>query len=79
MTGLAVTNEAQMRAAANRLHEMGAAAIVVTVYTAARLHDLNLWMVYLIVYGIFLIGATTACRDPVERRKQPDIDPFQQL
>ncbi len=30
MTGLAVTNPDQMRAAANRLHEMGAAAVVVT-------------------------------------------------
>ncbi len=30
MTGLAVTNPEQMRAAANRLHEMGAAGVVVT-------------------------------------------------
>jgi len=30
MTGLAVTNPDQMRAAANRLHEMGAEAVVVT-------------------------------------------------
>lgn len=30
MTGLAVTNPEQMRAAANRLHEMGAASVVVT-------------------------------------------------
>jgi hypothetical protein len=48
------------------IHACTPAAIVVTVYTAAQLHDLNLWMVYLIVYGIFLIGATSACRDPVE-------------
>ena len=61
------------------IHASTPAAIVVTVYTTARLHDLNLWMVYLIVYGIFLIGATSACRDPVERKKQPDVDPFQQL
>lgn len=58
------------------IHACTPAAIVVTVYTAFRLHDLNLWMVYLIVYGIFLIGATNACRDPVERERQPDIDPF---
>jgi hypothetical protein len=61
------------------IHACTPAAIVVTVYTAARLHDLNLWMVYLIVYGIFLIGATNACRDQAERQKHPDVDPFQQL
>jgi hypothetical protein len=58
------------------IHACTPAAIVVTVYTAFRLHDLNLWMVYLIVYGIFLIGATSACRDPVEKGKPPVIDPF---
>ena len=58
------------------IHACTPAAIVVTAYTAMRLHNLNLWLVYLIVYGIFLIGATNACRDPVERSKQPDIDPF---
>ncbi len=58
------------------IHACTPAAIVVTVYTAFRLHDLNLWMVYLIVYGIFLIGATSACRDPMEKEKPPVIDPF---
>jgi hypothetical protein len=61
------------------IHACTPAAIVVTVYTAMRLHNLNLWLVYLIVYGIFLIGATSACRDPLERQKHPDVDPFQQL
>lgn len=58
------------------IHACTPAAIVVTVYTAFQLHDLNLWMVYLIVYGIFLIGATSACRDPLEKEKPPVIDPF---
>ena len=56
------------------IHACTPAAIVVTVYTAFRLHDLNLWMIYLIVYGIFLIGATNASRDPVEGRKPREDD-----
>jgi hypothetical protein len=51
------------------LHACTPAAIVVTIYSAMRLHNLNLWLVYLIVYGIFLIGASIACRDHVEGRK----------
>jgi hypothetical protein len=51
------------------IHACTPPAIVVTIYTAMRLHNLNLWLVYLIVYGIFLIGASMACRDHVEARK----------
>jgi hypothetical protein len=56
------------------IHACTPAAIVVTVYTAFHLHDLNLWMVYLIVYGIFLIGATNACRDTVEGSRPHEDD-----
>ena len=51
------------------IHASTPAAIVVTAYTAMRLPNLNLWLVYLIVYGIFLVGASAACRDHVEGRK----------
>jgi hypothetical protein len=50
------------------IHACTPAAIVVTAYSAMRLHNLNLWLVYLIVYGIFLVGASSACRDPIERK-----------
>ena len=51
------------------IHACTPAAIVVTIYSAMRLHHLNLWFVYLIVYGIFLIGASIACGDPVEEER----------
>ena len=56
------------------IHACTPAAIVVTIYSAMRLHNLNLWLVYLIVYGIFLIGASIASRDPVEGRKSREDD-----
>jgi hypothetical protein len=60
------------------IHACTPAAIVVTAYTAMRLHNLNLWLVYLIVYGIFLVGATNACRDPVKgaQPRSPEDDLF---
>jgi hypothetical protein len=45
------------------IHAVTPAAIIVTAYSAMRLHDLNLWAIYLIAYGIFLVGATNACRE----------------
>ena len=56
------------------IHACTPAAIVVTIYSAMRLHNLNLWLVYLIVYGVFLVGASIACRDPVEGRKPREDD-----
>lgn len=53
------------------IHACTPPAIVVTAYTAMRLHGLNLWLVYLIVYGIFLVGASSACRDHVQKAEPP--------
>jgi hypothetical protein len=53
------------------IHACTPPAIVVTAYSAMRLHSLNLWLVYLIVYGIFLVGASNACRDHVRKVEPP--------
>ncbi len=56
------------------IHAVTPAAIIVTTYMAMRLHNLNLWVIYLIAYGIFLVGATNACRDHLEKREPQGDD-----
>ena len=57
------------------LHATTPAAIIVTAYLAMRLPGLDLWLVYLIAYGIFLVGATHACRnrDSAEQPQENDL------
>jgi hypothetical protein len=45
------------------IHAVAPAAIILTAYKAMWLEGVDLWLIYLIAYGIFLIGASSACRD----------------
>lgn len=54
------------------LHAVTPAAIIVTVYATVGLEGLDLQLIYVIAYGIFLLGATHACRDVATDRTTAD-------
>lgn len=45
------------------IHAATPAALIYTVYQALRLDNIDLWLVYLIIYGVYVVGAANACRD----------------
>ena len=58
------------------LHAVTPAAIIVTAYLAMRLTDIDLWLIYLVAYGIFLVGATYACRQHDPSTEPQEGDPL---
>lgn len=54
------------------LHAITPAAIIFTTYTAMRLEGIDLRLIYIVAYGIFLLGATHACRNPITEEEPAD-------
>jgi hypothetical protein len=57
------------------IHAVTPAAIIFATYLSLRLKGIDLWLVYLIAYGIFLVGASSACRN-LPNREEPKHDIF---
>jgi len=55
------------------IHAATPAALVYTIYQALRLTGFDLWLVYLLIYGVFVVGAASACRDRAPA-KEPEED-----
>jgi hypothetical protein len=53
------------------IHAATPASIIVAAYMAFRMWNMDFWLIYLITYGIALIGASNACRDnpPVQPKE----------
>jgi hypothetical protein len=47
------------------------ATILFVIYFALQLENVNAWLLYLMVYGVYVIGATNSCR---ERQPAPVVD-----
>jgi len=54
------------------LYAITPAAIIFTTYAAMRLQGLDLQLIYIVAYGIFLLGAARACRKPAAEEKNAD-------
>ena len=57
------------------IHAATPAAIVYTAYLALQLHGIDLWLIYLVIYGLYVVGAASACRDtqPAEEKKEDEL------
>jgi hypothetical protein len=57
------------------IHAVAPAAIIVTAYKSMWLEGVDLWLIYLIAYAVFLVGASSACRD-LPRKQEPEEEIF---
>lgn len=56
------------------VHAVTPAAIILAAYLIMGMHDFNLQLIYLIAYGVFLLGGTNASRNTIPKQEAPDID-----
>jgi hypothetical protein len=49
------------------------ASIIVAAYVALRMWGLDFWLIYMIAYGVTLIGASNACRDKQPAVREDDL------
>ena len=56
------------------IHAATPAILVNAAFIALQLESINLWWLYLIVYGLYLIGAVAASRDPLLPQEIVDSD-----
>ncbi|MCG3149556.1 MAG: hypothetical protein PCFJNLEI_03020 [Verrucomicrobiae bacterium] len=47
------------------IHAATPAALVYTIYQTLRLGEFDLWLVYLVIYGVYVVGAASACREQI--------------
>jgi hypothetical protein len=55
------------------IHAATPAAIIVTAYLAFRMWAMDFWLIYLIAYGVALIGASNVCRDTPPAKQEEDL------
>ena len=56
------------------IHAATPATLVTAAFLGLQLESVNLWWLYLIVYGLYLIGAVAASRDPAPEDRSPTDD-----
>jgi hypothetical protein len=55
------------------IHAVTPAALIVTAYLALRMWAMDFWLIYLVAYGVALIGASNACRDKTPPKQNEDL------
>ncbi|MEI6084080.1 MAG: DUF1189 family protein [Verrucomicrobiota bacterium] len=57
------------------IHAATPAALIYTIFQALQLTGVDLWLIYLLIYGVFVVGAANACRErlPAEEPEEDEL------